>query len=71
MRCLRQVQAEARAAQRGELKIFLGYASGVGKSFTLFDEGRRRHKRGEDVVVAAMQPEVGARRRGRRRRASR
>jgi two-component system sensor histidine kinase KdpD len=55
---LRQVQAEARAARRGQLKIFLGYASGVGKSFTLFDEGRRRHARGEDVVIAAMQPEV-------------
>ena len=55
---LRQVQAEARAAQRGQLKIFLGYASGVGKSFKLFDEGRRRRSRGEDVVIAAMQPEV-------------
>jgi two-component system sensor histidine kinase KdpD len=55
---LRQVQAEARAAQRGQLKIFLGYASGVGKSFKLFDEGRRRHARGEDVIVAATQPEV-------------
>jgi two-component system sensor histidine kinase KdpD len=55
---LRQVQAEARAAQRGELKIFLGYASGVGKSFTLFDEGRRRHARGQDVVIAATQPEL-------------
>ena len=61
---LRQVQAEARAAHRGQLKIFLGYASGVGKSFRLFDEGRRRRERGEDVVVAAMQPEVGARSRG-------
>jgi two-component system sensor histidine kinase KdpD len=55
---LRQVQAEARAAQRGQLKIFLGYASGVGKSFKLFDEGRRRHERGEDVVIAATQPDV-------------
>jgi two-component system sensor histidine kinase KdpD len=55
---LRQVQAEARAAERGQLKIFLGYASGVGKSFRLFDEGRRRHQRGEDVVIAALQPEV-------------
>ena len=55
---LRQVQAEARAAQHGQLKIFLGYTSGVGKSFKLFDEGRRRHERGEDVVVAAMQPET-------------
>src|ERR1700760_718113 len=41
---------------RGRLKVFLGYASGVGKSFRLFDEGRRRRERGEDVVVAATQP---------------
>ncbi len=53
---LRQVEAEERARRRGQLKIFLGYASGVGKSFRLLDEGRRRHERGEDVVVAAMQP---------------
>jgi two-component system, OmpR family, sensor histidine kinase KdpD len=53
---LRQVEAAERAARRRELKIFLGYASGVGKTFTLFDEGRRRHNRGEDVVVAATQP---------------
>jgi two-component system sensor histidine kinase KdpD len=56
---LRDVEAFERAAQRGQLKIFLGYASGVGKSFKLFDEGRRRHERGEDVVIAAMQPGVG------------
>jgi len=55
---LRTVEAAERAARRGELKIFLGYASGVGKSFRLFDEGRRRRERGEDVVVVAMQPEV-------------
>jgi two-component system sensor histidine kinase KdpD len=59
---LRQIEAAERAERRGPLKIFLGYASGVGKSFRLFDEGRRRHERGEDVVVAATQadssPEV-------------
>jgi two-component system, OmpR family, sensor histidine kinase KdpD len=38
------------------LKIVLGYASGVGKSLRMFDEGRRRKGRGEDVVVAAFQP---------------
>ena len=54
---LRQIEAAERAEHRGQLKIFLGYASGVGKSFRLFDEGRRRHERGEDVVVAAMQPD--------------
>jgi two-component system sensor histidine kinase KdpD len=54
---LRQVEAAERMHALGQLKIFLGYASGVGKSFRLFDEGRRRHERGEDVVVAAIQPE--------------
>jgi two-component system sensor histidine kinase KdpD len=54
---LRQVEAAERAERRGQLKIFLGFASGVGKSFKLFDEGRRRHERGEDVVVAATQPD--------------
>ncbi len=55
---LRQVEAAERAERRGQLKIFLGYASGVGKSFKLFDEGRRRRDRGEDVVVAATQPDL-------------
>jgi two-component system sensor histidine kinase KdpD len=55
---LRQLQAAERKSERGQLKIFLGYASGVGKSFKLFDEGRRRHQRGEDVVIGATQPEV-------------
>lgn len=53
---LKQVQNAERAAAQGDLKIFLGYASGVGKSFRMFDEGRRRRERGEDVVVAALQP---------------
>lgn len=55
---LRHVQAAERAARRAPLKVFLGYASGVGKSFRMFDEGRRRHERGEDVVVAAIQPVI-------------
>src|SRR5262245_37861249 len=55
---LRQVQAAEQASHRGALKIFLGYASGVGKSFRMFDEGRRRRERGEAVVVAAVQPDV-------------
>jgi two-component system sensor histidine kinase KdpD len=46
--------------KRGRLKVFLGYASGVGKSFRMFDEGRRRKERGQDVVVGALQPKVPA-----------
>src|SRR5580692_5005640 len=60
---LRECQAEEEAAApkgKGHLKIFLGYASGVGKSFRMLDEARRRRERGEDVVVGAMQARVPA-----------
>ncbi len=46
----------ANPSSRGRLKIFLGYASGVGKTFRMLDEACRRKGRGEDVVVAAHQP---------------
>lgn len=55
---LRRVQAEEEYARRGRLKIFLGYASGVGKSFRMLDEGRRRRSRGQDVVVGAIQAKM-------------
>jgi two-component system sensor histidine kinase KdpD len=55
---LREVQAEEDAATRGHLKIFLGYSSGVGKTFRMLDEARRRRERGQDVVVGAIQPHV-------------
>lgn len=53
---LRRVEAEADFESRGRLKVFLGYAGGVGKSFRMLDEGRRRKRRGQDVVVGAIQP---------------
>ncbi|HEY4086759.1 MAG TPA: hypothetical protein VGM43_12515 [Bryobacteraceae bacterium] len=52
---LEQVQAEDPRESRGRLKIFLGYASGVGKSSRMFDEGCRRASRGQDLIVAAVQ----------------
>lgn len=57
---LERVESEDESfLSRGRLKIFLGYASGVGKSFRMMDEGRRRHERGQDVVVGALQPKLG------------
>lgn len=53
-------QETTSTAARGRLKIFLGYAPGVGKSFRMFDEGRRRKERGQDVVVGALQTKVPA-----------
>src|ERR1700742_4008234 len=53
-----RTDAGSPAMTRGRLKVFLGYASGVGKSFRMFDEARRRKERGQDVVVGALQPQV-------------
>jgi two-component system sensor histidine kinase KdpD len=59
---LRQIEHQEHWKRRAKLKVFFGYASGVGKSYQLLDEARRRHERGEDVVVGATQskytPEV-------------
>ncbi len=55
---LRRVQAEEHRANRGRLKVFLGYAPRVGKSLRMFDEGRRRKDRGQDVVVAAAESQM-------------
>ena len=36
---------------RGNLRVYLGAAPGVGKTFAMLNEGCRRHDRGTDVVV--------------------
>ncbi|MCC7075773.1 MAG: sensor histidine kinase KdpD [Acidimicrobiia bacterium] len=38
-------------AKRGQLRIYLGAAPGVGKTFAMLNEGLRRRDRGTDVVV--------------------
>ena len=43
---------EPRTGGRGQLRIYLGSAAGVGKSFAMLGEGHRRAERGTDVAVA-------------------
>jgi len=38
--------------KRGQLRVYLGAAPGVGKTYAMLDEGHRRAKRGTDVVAA-------------------
>ena len=40
---------------RGELRIFLGAAPGVGKTYTMLEEAHRRAGRGTDVVVGLIE----------------
>ena len=41
--------------ERGRFKVFLGYAPGVGKTFSMLSEGIRRRSRGEDIVIAVVE----------------
>ncbi|MBI3944139.1 MAG: sensor histidine kinase KdpD [Chloroflexi bacterium] len=45
-------KAEEQQHLRGKLKIFLGYAAGVGKTYTMLDAARQRQIQGTDVVIA-------------------
>ncbi len=42
--------------QRGKLKVYLGYAAGVGKTFQMLADGQAAAQRGVDVVVAYFEP---------------
>ncbi len=47
---LARLHADERPA-RGRLRIYLGMAPGVGKTYKMLEEAHRRHDRGTDVVV--------------------
>jgi len=48
---LERVRRQAGAGARGRLRVYLGMAPGVGKTYAMLMEGRRRKDRGTDVVV--------------------
>ncbi|MBC8063107.1 MAG: universal stress protein [Clostridiaceae bacterium] len=39
----------------GNLKIFLGYAPGVGKTYSMLNEANRRSNRGQDVIIGYLE----------------
>jgi two-component system sensor histidine kinase KdpD len=48
-------EVEREETKRGRLKIFLGYAPGVGKTYTMLNEAHVLKRRGEDVVVGIVE----------------
>ncbi|MDB5391440.1 MAG: kdpD [Planctomycetaceae bacterium] len=44
-----------RQQQRGRLKIYLGFAAGVGKTYEMLQEGQRLKRRGVDVVIGLVE----------------
>jgi len=44
-----------RRAQRGRLKVYLGYCAGVGKTYQMLQEGHRLKQEGIDVVIGLLE----------------
>jgi two-component system sensor histidine kinase KdpD len=49
------------APRRGQLRVYLGAAPGVGKTFAMLNEGHRRKERGKDVVIGIVETHGRAR----------
>jgi two-component system sensor histidine kinase KdpD len=43
-------------ARRGRLKLYIGFAAGVGKTYRMLEEARALQKRGVDIVLAYIEP---------------
>ncbi len=52
---LTRVQAEEARQARGKLKIFLGYAAGVGKTYAMLEAAHQRRDEGVDVIVGCVE----------------
>src|SRR6202045_5298932 len=47
--------AACEGQKRGRFKVILGYAPGVGKTFSMLSEAVRRRSRGEDIVIGIVE----------------
>lgn len=55
---LSEVQAEQARTSRGRLKVFFGMSAGVGKTYAMLEEARKRAAEGVDVVVGYAEPHI-------------
>ena len=53
---LRAIRSEGNSKGRGNLKIFFGYAAGVGKTYAMLQAARQAKGRGIDVVAGYIEP---------------
>lgn len=53
---LQKIKEEQKSERRGTLKIFFGYAAGVGKTYTMLQAAHAAKKRGVDVVAGYIEP---------------
>ena len=53
---LRAISREEATEKKGHLKIFFGYAAGVGKTYAMLEAAHAAQKRGIDVVAGYVEP---------------
>ena len=59
---LARIEHEARKAKRGRLKVFLGAAAGVGKTFAMLQAAQALRKQGQPLLVGIIETHGGCRR---------
>ncbi|MEC4176287.1 sensor histidine kinase KdpD [Adlercreutzia sp. R7] len=57
---LREEESAEAPSGRGKLKVFFGYAAGVGKTYAMLQEAHRAQDEGADVVVGYVEPHTRA-----------
>lgn len=55
---LKQIKREEQQKNRGHLKIFFGYAAGVGKTYAMLKAAHTAQRKGIDVVVGYVEPHM-------------
>lgn len=50
-----ELRSEA-PCRRGKLKVYLGYAAGVGKTYQMLEEAQELRRRGVDIVIGYFEP---------------
>lgn len=53
---LKQIEKEKQNLNRGHLKIFFGYAAGVGKTHAMLKAAHSAKRRGIDVIAGYIEP---------------
>lgn len=56
---LRTIRYDTSDTSKGRLKIFFGYAAGVGKTYAMLQAARQAKERGVDVVAGYLEPHAG------------
>src|SRR4051794_16069190 len=57
-RLLAAVRKDEAKQARGRLKVFFGMSAGVGKTYAMLEEARKRAAEGADVLIGYAEPHI-------------